>query len=261
MRLWRIGAGHVLLMGTSAVFYAVSAQALIAGGPGLLATLVVASSLFQFALAARLQLLRRLFTPTVTGTVVMLIAVSVMPIVFDMLNQIPGGRRAGRRAAGVRRLARRDGSVRAASFRGLEAVGAGGRRGRGSDRLHAARALRPEQRGGGALVRPAGRLAGLRLLVRTVVLGAAAGVRAGDRHRRRRDDRRCRGDPARLLAAPAGSGLPGGPGRGGRRRRRQPAVGPLRHGAQHDLLDQRLHHRADRHRLAAGGRVASAPSS
>ena len=89
VRLWRIGAGYILLMGTSAVFTAVSISALIAGGPGLLATLVIVSSLFQFVLASRLQLLRRLFTPTVTGTVIMLIAVSVMPIVFDLLAQVP----------------------------------------------------------------------------------------------------------------------------------------------------------------------------
>ena len=57
----------------------------------MLATLVVISSLFQFALSARLSLLRRILTPTVAGTVIMLIAVTVMPIVFDMLNQVPEG--------------------------------------------------------------------------------------------------------------------------------------------------------------------------
>ena len=88
-RLWRIGAGYILLMGTSGAFIAVSIAALSAGGPMLLAKLVIASSLFQFLLSARLLLLRRLFTTTVTGTVIMLISVSVMPIVFDLLTQIP----------------------------------------------------------------------------------------------------------------------------------------------------------------------------
>ena len=91
VRLGRIGAGYVLLMGTSGAFIAVCVTALVRGGPGLLATLVVASSLFQFLLAGRLSLFRRLLTPTVAGTVLMLIAVTVMPVVFDMLTASPEG--------------------------------------------------------------------------------------------------------------------------------------------------------------------------
>ena len=85
VRVGRIGAGYVLLMGTSGAFIAVSITALTEGGPGLLATLVVASSLFQFLLASRLSLLRRVITPLVAGTVIMLISVTIMPIAFDML--------------------------------------------------------------------------------------------------------------------------------------------------------------------------------
>ena len=91
VRLGRIGAGYVLLMGTSGAFIAVCVAALVQGGPGLLATLVVASSLFQFLLAGRLSLFRRLLTPTVAGTVLMLIAVTVMPLVFDMVSASPEG--------------------------------------------------------------------------------------------------------------------------------------------------------------------------
>ncbi len=91
VRVGRVGAGYVLLMGTSGAFIAVCVTALARGGPAMLATLVVISSLFQFALAARLSLLRRVLTPTVAGTVIMLIAVTVMPIVFDMLEEVPEG--------------------------------------------------------------------------------------------------------------------------------------------------------------------------
>ena len=90
-RFGRFGAGHVLTMGTSGAFIAVSASALATGGPSLLATLVLASSLFQFLLAFRLSWLRRLITPTVAGTVIMLIAVTVMPIVFGMIGSVPEG--------------------------------------------------------------------------------------------------------------------------------------------------------------------------
>ena len=89
VRLGRIGAGYPLLMGTSGAFIAVCVTALVQGGPGLLASLVTVSALFQFALSARLALLRRLITPTVSGTVIMLIAVTVMPIIFDLLTDVP----------------------------------------------------------------------------------------------------------------------------------------------------------------------------
>ena len=88
-RLGRIGAGYVLVMGTSGAFIAICVAALALGGPGMLAILVVISSLFQFLLAWRLSLLRRILTPTVAGTVIMLIPVTVMPIVFGMLTQAP----------------------------------------------------------------------------------------------------------------------------------------------------------------------------
>ena len=91
VRVGRIGAGYPLLMGTSGAFIAVSVTALAQGGPAMLATLVVLSSLFQFALSERLALFRRLITPAVAGTVIMLISVTIMPITFDMMTQAPAG--------------------------------------------------------------------------------------------------------------------------------------------------------------------------
>ncbi len=91
VRIGRIGSGHVLLMGTSAAFIAVCVTALVEGGPGLLATLVTLSALFQFGLSTQLSLLRRILTPTVCGTVIMLIPVTLMPIMFGMLADVPEG--------------------------------------------------------------------------------------------------------------------------------------------------------------------------
>ena len=48
VRFGRFGAGYVLLMGTSGAFIAVCVAAIAQGGPAMLATLVVISSLFQF---------------------------------------------------------------------------------------------------------------------------------------------------------------------------------------------------------------------
>ncbi len=91
IRVGRVGSGHVLIMGTSGAFIAVCVAALVQGGPGTMASLIVVSSFIQFALAARLSLLRRIFTPVVTGTVIMLIAATVMPIIFDSLMDVPEG--------------------------------------------------------------------------------------------------------------------------------------------------------------------------
>ena len=90
-RLGRFGMAHVLMMGSSAAFIAVCIEALAAGGPGMLATLVVVSALFQFLISDRLSLFRRVLTPTVTGTVLMLIPVSVMSPVFKLLEDVPPG--------------------------------------------------------------------------------------------------------------------------------------------------------------------------
>ena len=67
VRVGRVGAGHVLIMGTSGAFIAVCVAALVNGGPATMASLIIVSSLFQFALAYRLSLLRRIFTPVVAG--------------------------------------------------------------------------------------------------------------------------------------------------------------------------------------------------
>ena len=90
-RIGRFGAGHVLIMGTSGAFIAVCVAALDLAGPATMASLVVVSALFQFLLAARLSLLRRIFTPAVTGTVIMLIGVTVAPVMFGSLANVPEG--------------------------------------------------------------------------------------------------------------------------------------------------------------------------
>ena len=91
VRVGRVGAGHVLIMGTSGAFIAVCVAALVEGGPSTMASLVVVSSLFQFLMAARLPLLRRVFTPVVSGTVIMLITATVVPVLYDSLGDVTAG--------------------------------------------------------------------------------------------------------------------------------------------------------------------------
>ena len=90
-RWWRFGAGHILIMGTTPNFVAVSVLALNEGGPPLLASLTAAAALFYVALALWLPLLRRVITPVVSGTVLMLIAVTILPVAFDRVQEVPEG--------------------------------------------------------------------------------------------------------------------------------------------------------------------------
>ena len=89
IRTGRIGSGHVLILGASGAFIAVCINAVAAGGPALLATLVVISSLVPLLISVRLALFQRILTPTVSGTVIMLIPVTVMPAVFKLLGDVP----------------------------------------------------------------------------------------------------------------------------------------------------------------------------
>ena len=90
-RIWRFGAGYVLIMGATPNFVAVSVLALTQGGPELLASLIVVASLSYLALALWLPLLRRILTPVVSGTVLMLIAVAVLPIALNLVQEVPAG--------------------------------------------------------------------------------------------------------------------------------------------------------------------------
>lgn len=91
MRWGRLGMGHVLLMGGAGIFVAVSIDALHSGGASMLGILIVVSGLVQLVLSQRLSLFRQILTPIVSGTVLMLIPISVMSAVFNMFEDVPPG--------------------------------------------------------------------------------------------------------------------------------------------------------------------------
>ena len=90
-RIGRLGGGHMLITGVTPNYIAVSVIALDEGGPAALSSLIVLSGVFYLALAAWLPRLRRLITPVVSGTVLMLIAAMIIPISFDRLKNVPEG--------------------------------------------------------------------------------------------------------------------------------------------------------------------------
>ena len=87
----RFGAGHILMTGAGPHFIAISVVALTETGLPTLASLIVVASLFQFAMAAWLPFLRRIITPIVSGTALMLIGVTVMPIAVGRIAGAPEG--------------------------------------------------------------------------------------------------------------------------------------------------------------------------
>ena len=88
-RIGRLGLGHVLITGVTPNFIAVSVLALAEGGPATLASLMAISAFFYLAMGTWLPLLRRIITPAVSGTVLMLIAIILLPISFDRLQEVP----------------------------------------------------------------------------------------------------------------------------------------------------------------------------
>ncbi|MXY47336.1 MAG: hypothetical protein F4Y44_10240 [Chloroflexi bacterium] len=92
LKLGRFGTGHILVIGTAEPAIAICITALMQGGPVMMATLIVLSSLLKFFVAARLSLFRRIITPVVSGTVLMLIAATVILAVFGILTEVPEGK-------------------------------------------------------------------------------------------------------------------------------------------------------------------------
>ena len=91
LKLRYLGSGRLIVSNFNVPFLAICALALHAGGPGLLASLIVASTLVQSVLTLRLASLRRIFTQTVSGVVVMLVAVSAVPFIINSSVDSPEG--------------------------------------------------------------------------------------------------------------------------------------------------------------------------
>ena len=90
-RLWRFGSGYSLSVVSASAFIAICISALEAGGPALLSTLIVASALIQFVFISRLSWLRRVISPLVAGTVLMLLASTIITVVLGRLSDLPEG--------------------------------------------------------------------------------------------------------------------------------------------------------------------------
>ena len=85
-RLGPVGAGAVLPMFTAAFAIPFCITAVVDGGPATLTTLVIVSALIQLAISRWLFILRRFVTPTVGGTVMMILSITPASVVFGLLD-------------------------------------------------------------------------------------------------------------------------------------------------------------------------------
>ncbi len=85
-RFGPVGGGMVLPMFTAAFSIPFCIAAVVDGGPGTLGALVLISAITQLAISRWLFLLRRLVTPIVGGTIIMILSITLASVVFDLLD-------------------------------------------------------------------------------------------------------------------------------------------------------------------------------
>lgn len=90
-RIGPVGSGLIVVTYPSAVAIPFCVIAVKEGGPPTLAALVIISALFQVAISMRLSLLRRIVTPTVSGTIIILMILTVVAVVFGNIDDVPLG--------------------------------------------------------------------------------------------------------------------------------------------------------------------------
>ena len=88
-RLGPVGAGAVLPMFTAAFSIPFCITAVMDGGPATLTTLVLVSAAIQLIVSRWLFILRRIVTPIVGGTVMMILSITLASVVFGLLNDVP----------------------------------------------------------------------------------------------------------------------------------------------------------------------------
>ncbi len=98
VRIGAVGSGYVLFMGTSGAFIACTLDAVDQGGLALAATLAMLSAPLEFLISYFFRFLRKIFTPAVGGVVIMLVAVTIIPITLGLWVGEEGSPGAGSRA-------------------------------------------------------------------------------------------------------------------------------------------------------------------
>ena len=86
-----VGSGMLVITYPSPTAIPFCIIALEEGGAATLAALIVTSGLFQIAVSMKLSLLRRLVTPAFSGAILILLVITIAPVVFASLSDVPDG--------------------------------------------------------------------------------------------------------------------------------------------------------------------------
>ena len=91
VRAGPVGCGLMVVTYPSSIAIPFCVVALVEGGPAVLATLILVTGISQIVVSLRLSYLRRIVTPTVSGTVIILLVISVMAVVLANAADVPDG--------------------------------------------------------------------------------------------------------------------------------------------------------------------------
>ena len=90
-RVGPVGSGLLVITYPSPTAIPFCIIALQEGGASTLAALIIVSGVFQIAISMRLSLLRQLVTPALSGAILILLVITIVPVVFGSLNDVPDG--------------------------------------------------------------------------------------------------------------------------------------------------------------------------
>ena len=88
-RIGPIGSGMIIVPYPSPTTIPFCILAIQSGGIGTLAALVLVSGLFQIVVSLRMALLRRIVTPAVSGAILILLLLTLVPVLFKNLGDVP----------------------------------------------------------------------------------------------------------------------------------------------------------------------------
>ena len=91
LRAGPVGSGLLVIPYPSPTAIPFCIIALEQGGASTLAALIVTSGLFQVAVSMKLSLLRRVVTPAFSGAILILLVVTIVPVIFRSMNDLPDG--------------------------------------------------------------------------------------------------------------------------------------------------------------------------
>ncbi len=88
-RVGPLGSGMLVIPYPSPTAIPFCIIALEQGGASTLAALIITSGIVQAFLSLRLSLIRRLVTPAISGAVLILLVITVVPVIFEGLSDVP----------------------------------------------------------------------------------------------------------------------------------------------------------------------------